>query len=90
MFSVNQASCSGSNKEASKGTTVTVYTHNSAEHLLFCINPFPGFCIIKGTVKTIQDAGMPAEVIESETDEYMEVVIRLPKKDLNEQQNIAR
>jgi ParB family chromosome partitioning protein len=45
---------------------------------------------IKGTVKTIQDAGMPAEVIESETDEYMEVVIRLPKKDLNEQQNIAR
>ena len=44
---------------------------------------------IKGTVKTIQDAGMPAEVIESETDEYMEVVIRLPKKDLNEQQNIA-
>ena len=45
---------------------------------------------IKGTVKTIQDAGMPAEVIESETDEYMEVVIRLPKNDLNEQQNIAR
>ena len=45
---------------------------------------------IKGTVKTIQDAGMPAEIIENENDEYMEVVIRLPKKDLNEQQNIAR
>jgi hypothetical protein len=33
---------------------------------------------------------MPAEIIENENDEYMEVVIRLPKKDLNEQQNIAR
>ncbi len=37
---------------------------------------------IKGTVKTIQDAGMPAEIIENENDEYMEVVIRLPKKDM--------
>lgn len=37
---------------------------------------------IKGTVKTIQDAGMPAEIIENENDEYMEVVIRLPKKEL--------
>lgn len=37
---------------------------------------------IKGTVKTIQDAGMPAEIIEQENDEYMEVVIRLPKKEL--------
>ncbi len=49
---------------------------------------------IKGTVKTIQDAGMPAEIIESENDEYMEVVIRLPKKELQEmnqteKQNIA-
>ena len=31
---------------------------------------------IKGTVKTIQDAGMPAEISESENDEYLEVVIR--------------
>ncbi len=48
---------------------------------------------IKGTVKTIQDAGMPAEIIENENDEYMEVVIRLPKKDIkdiNEQQKIAQ
>lgn len=37
---------------------------------------------IKGTVKTIQDAGMPAEIIENENEEYMEVVIRLPKKEL--------
>ncbi len=49
---------------------------------------------IKGTVKTIQDAGMPAEIIENENDEYMEVVIRLPKKELqetnqSEKQNIA-
>lgn len=45
---------------------------------------------IKGTVKTIQDAGMPAEISESENDEYLEVVIRLPKKDLqqnNSQEN---
>ena len=42
---------------------------------------------IKGTVKTIQDAGMPAEIIENENDEYMEVVIRLPKKDMNQEQN---
>lgn len=40
---------------------------------------------IKGTVKTIQDAGMPAEISESENDEYLEVVIRLPKKDLQQQ-----
>ena len=43
---------------------------------------------IKGTVKTIQDAGMPAEIIEQENDEYMEVVIRLPKKEL--QQDLAQ
>ena len=43
---------------------------------------------IKGTVKTIQDAGMPAEIIENENDDYMEVVIRLPKKDL--QQDMAQ
>ena len=43
---------------------------------------------IKGTVKTIQDAGMPAELIENENDEYMEVVIRLPKKEL--QNDIAQ
>ena len=42
---------------------------------------------IKGTVKTIQDAGMPAEISESENDEYFEVVIRLPKKDLQQQNN---
>ena len=42
---------------------------------------------IKGTVKTIQDAGMPAEISESENDEYLEVVIRLPKKDLQQQNN---
>ena len=43
---------------------------------------------IKGTVKTIQDAGMPAEIIENENDDYREVVIRLPKKDL--QQDMAQ
>ena len=43
---------------------------------------------IKGTVKTIQDAGMPAEIIEYENDDYMEVVIRLPKKEL--QQDVAQ
>ena len=42
---------------------------------------------IKSTVKTIQDAGMPAEISESENDEYLEVVIRLPKKDLQQQNN---
>ena len=42
---------------------------------------------IKGTVKTIQEAGMPAEISESENDEYLEVVIRLPKKDLQQQNN---
>lgn len=41
---------------------------------------------IKGTVKTIQDAGLPAEITENENDDYLEVVIRLPKKDLNQQQ----
>ena len=30
---------------------------------------------------------MPAEIIENENDEYMEVVIRLPKKDMNQEQN---
>ncbi len=39
---------------------------------------------IKGTVKTIQDAGMAAEVTEKEDDDYLEVIIRLPKKDLNQ------
>lgn len=38
-------------------------------------------------MKTIQDAGMPAEISESENDEYLEVVIRLPKKDLQQQNN---
>lgn len=37
---------------------------------------------IRGTVKTIQDAGLPAEVTEREDDDYLEVVIRLPKKDM--------
>lgn len=40
---------------------------------------------IKGTVKTIQDAGLPAEVTEREDDDYLEVVIRLPKKDIKQQ-----
>lgn len=31
---------------------------------------------------------MPAEIIENENDDYMEVVIRLPKKDL--QQDMAQ
>ena len=44
---------------------------------------------IKGTVKTIQDAGMPAEITESENDEYLEVVIRLPKKELNQQEGVS-
>lgn len=39
---------------------------------------------IKGTVKTIQDAGMPAEITEHENEEYLEVVIRLPKKEINQ------
>lgn len=34
---------------------------------------------IKGTVKTIQDAGWPAEVLETEHEDYVEVTIRLPK-----------
>lgn len=37
---------------------------------------------IKGAVKTIQDAGLPAEVVETDHEEYLEVVIKLPKKDL--------
>ncbi len=37
---------------------------------------------IRGTVKTIQDAGLPAEVTEHENDDYLEVVIRLPKKEM--------
>ena len=41
---------------------------------------------IKGPVKTIQDAGLPAEVTEREDDDYLEVVIRLPKKDIKQQQ----
>ncbi len=44
---------------------------------------------IKGTVKTIQDAGMPAEITEQENEEYLEVVIRLPKKDLNQQEGVC-
>lgn len=39
---------------------------------------------IRGTVKTIQDAGLPAEVTEHENDDYLEVVIRLPKKELQQ------
>ena len=42
---------------------------------------------IKGTVKTIQDAGMPVEISESENDEYLEVVIKKKKKDLQQQNN---
>lgn len=34
---------------------------------------------IKGTVKTIQDAGWPAEVVETDHEDYVEVTIRLPK-----------
>ena len=41
---------------------------------------------IRGTVKTIQDAGLPAEVTENENDDYLEVVIRLPKKICNRQE----
>ena len=36
---------------------------------------------IKGTVKSIQEAGLPAELIEQEKEEYFEVVIRLPKRE---------
>lgn len=36
---------------------------------------------IKGAVKTIQDAGLPAEVVETDYEEYLEVVIKLPKKE---------
>ncbi len=39
---------------------------------------------IRGTVKTIQDAGLPAEVTETENDDYLEVVIRLPKKEIQQ------
>lgn len=39
---------------------------------------------IRSTVKSIQDAGFPAEVSEQENDDYLEVVIRLPKKELNQ------
>lgn len=34
---------------------------------------------IKGAVKTIQEAGLPAEVVETEHEDYVEMVIRLPK-----------
>jgi len=34
---------------------------------------------IRGAVKTIQDAGLPADISENESDDYYEVVIRLPK-----------
>ena len=37
---------------------------------------------IKSTVKTIQEAGLPAELTQEENDDYLEVVIRLPKKDV--------
>ena len=37
---------------------------------------------IKGAVKTIQDAGLPAEIEEKEHDEYVEIVVRLPKKEI--------
>ncbi len=38
---------------------------------------------IRDTVKTIQEAGMPAEVTERENEEYLEVVIRLPKREFS-------
>lgn len=34
---------------------------------------------IRGAVQTIQDAGLPADISESENDEFLEVTIRLPK-----------
>lgn len=37
---------------------------------------------IKGAVKTIQEAGLPAEIEEKEHDDYLEVIVRLPKKDM--------
>ncbi|NLW23792.1 MAG: nucleoid occlusion protein [Clostridia bacterium] len=37
------------------------------------------FNTIRGAVKTIQDAGLPADISENESDDYYEVVIRLPK-----------
>lgn len=37
---------------------------------------------IKGAVKTIQDAGLPAEIEEKEHDDYVEIVVRLPKKEV--------
>ena len=40
---------------------------------------------IKGTVKTIQEAGWPAEVTETDHDDYVEVTIRLPKKNDDQQ-----
>lgn len=39
---------------------------------------------IKSTVKTIQEAGLPAELSQEENDDYLEVVIRLPKKDMKQ------
>ena len=37
---------------------------------------------IKSTVQTIRDTGVEAQMEERETEEYMEYVIRLPKKEL--------
>jgi len=34
---------------------------------------------IRGAVQTIKDAGLPANIIENEYDDYLEVTIRLPK-----------
>ncbi|MFZ7102978.1 MAG: nucleoid occlusion protein [Peptococcaceae bacterium] len=34
---------------------------------------------IRGAVQTIQDAGLPADITEMESEEYLEVTIRLPK-----------
>lgn len=34
---------------------------------------------IRGAVQTIQEAGLPAKIIEKENDDYLEVTIRLPK-----------
>lgn len=42
---------------------------------------------IKGTVKTIQDTGWPAEVIETDHEDYVEVTIRLPKSNAPKQDN---
>ena len=44
---------------------------------------------IKGTVKTIQDAGWPAEVVETDHEDYVEVTIRLPKNSDGKKEEIV-